>query len=68
MMKEINLIEKKGICKVQNFYIVLAFLLITVTLVVAVRIYYYLIKYRAKSFLYLTFDNVNGYFEKNNLK
>ena len=67
-MKKINLIEKKGICKVQSFDIVIVFLLITVTLVVSVRIYCYLTKYRAKTFLYLVFDNVNGYFEKNNLK
>ena len=36
MLKEISLIEKKAICKAQSFYIVLAFLLITVTLLIAV--------------------------------
>ena len=42
-----NFNEKKAICKTQNFYILLAFLLITISLLIAVSIYCYLIKYRA---------------------
>ena len=39
--------KKNIICKIQSFYILLAFLLITITLFIAVSIYCYLIKYRA---------------------
>ena len=40
-----NFDEKKAICKTQNLYILLTFLLITVALLIAVSIYCYLIKY-----------------------
>ena len=40
-----NFNEKKVICKMQNFYILLAFLLIAIPLSIAVSIYCYLIKY-----------------------
>ena len=40
--------EKKVICKTQNFYVLLAFLLITIALLIAVSIYCYLVKYPAK--------------------
>ena len=40
--------EKKAICKMQNFCVLLAFLLITISLLTAVSICCYLIKYRAK--------------------
>ena len=40
-----NFDEKKVICKMQNFYILLAFLLIAIPLSIAVSIYCYLIKY-----------------------
>ena len=43
-MKKQNLISK-AIFKTQNFYILLAFLLITIALLIAVSIYCYLIKY-----------------------
>ena len=43
--EEINFNEKKAICKTQNFYILLAFLLITVALLIAASIYCYLKKY-----------------------
>ena len=36
--------EKNMSCKIQNFYILLAFLLITIDLLIAVSIYCYLIK------------------------
>ena len=40
---------KKGICKTQNFYILLAFFfLIAIALLIAVSIYCYLIKYQSK--------------------
>ena len=39
--------KKKGTCKTQSFSIFLAFLLITTTLLIAVTVYFYLIKYRA---------------------
>ena len=44
-LRVINFNEKKATCKVQNFYILLAFLLITIALLIAVSIYCYLIKY-----------------------
>ena len=40
-----NFNEKKATCKTQTFYILLAFLLITIALLIAVSIYCYLIKY-----------------------
>ena len=39
---------KKITCKLQNFYILFAFLLIAIALLIAVSIYCYLINYRAK--------------------
>ena len=39
--------EKKAICETQNLYILLAFLLITIALLIAISLYCYLIKYRA---------------------
>ena len=41
---ETNFNEKKATCKTQNFYILLAFLSITIALLIAVSIYCYLIK------------------------
>ena len=43
-----NFNEKNAICKTKNFYISLAFLLITILLLIAVCIYCYLIKYKPK--------------------
>ena len=40
--------EKNVIYKTKNIYILLIFILITVPLLTAVSIYYYLIKYRGK--------------------
>ena len=40
--------ENNAICKTKNFYILLVFLLITILLLIAVRIYRYLIKYKSK--------------------
>ena len=47
--------KKKVICKTQNFYIILAFLLITIALLVAVSIYCYLINYQEIQKHLLTF-------------
>ena len=49
--EETNFNEKNITCKTQNFYILLAFVLITIALLIAVSIYCYLIKYRAKYLL-----------------
>ena len=38
--------ENKATCKTQSFYILLAFLLITIVLLIVVSIYCYLIKYQ----------------------
>ena len=50
-----NFNEKKAICKTQNFYILLAFLLITITLLIAVSIYCYVIKQNIKQNIYYHF-------------
>ena len=42
---------QKETCKRQNFYILLAFLLITIELLIDVSNYCYLIKYRAKQLI-----------------
>ena len=55
-----NFNGKKATCKRQNFYILLAFLLITTALLLAVRIYSYLIKYQAKQKHLLPFQVTNN--------
>ena len=52
-----NFNEKKATCKTQNFYILLAFLLITIALLIVVSIYCYLIKHRAKQLLPFRYTN-----------
>ena len=52
-----NFNEKKVTCKTQNFYILLAFLLITKALLIAFSIYFYLIKYRGKQKYLLPFHD-----------
>ena len=59
-----NFNEKKAICKTQNFYVLLVFLLITRALLIAVSIYCYLIKYRAKQKHLLSFHDTNNKLEK----
>ena len=46
--KEINIIEKNAICETKSFYILFAFSLFTIVLLIAVSIYCYLIKLPAK--------------------
>ena len=55
-----NFNEKEATCKMQKFYILLAFLLITIALLIAVSIYCYLIKYQAKQKHLLPFYNPNN--------
>ena len=57
-----NFNEKKAISKMNNFYILLAFLLIIIVLLVAVRIYCYLIKYKRKHLL--PFHNIDNKLNK----
>ena len=56
---ETNFNEKKATFKTQNFYILFAFLLITIALLIAVSIHCYLIKYQAKRKHFLPFHNIN---------
>ena len=49
-----NFNEKKATCKTQNLYILLAFLLTAIPLLIAVSIYCYLIKNRAKKKRFIT--------------
>ena len=55
-----NFNEKKAACKTQRLYILLAFLLFTIELLMAVSIYCYLIKYRAKQKHLLLFQFTNN--------
>ena len=55
-----NFNRKNITCKTQNFYILLAFLLITIALLIAVSIYCYLIKYQAKQKHLLPFHVKNN--------
>ena len=55
-----NLNENKANSKTQNFYILLALLLITIALLIAVSIYCYLIKYQAKQKHLLPFNFTNN--------
>ena len=60
-----NFNEQKATCKTQNFYILLAFLLITVKLLLAASIYCYLIKYLAKEKYLLPFHVANNELKRN---
>ena len=52
-----QILIKKSICKTQKFYILCAFLLINIILLIAVCIYCYLIKYRANQSLSFRYTN-----------
>ena len=54
-----NFNEKKATCKMQNFIILLTFLLITSTLLIDVSISCHLIKYQAKQKYFLPFHDTN---------
>ena len=47
-------------CETKKFHILLAFLLITIALLIAISIYCYLIKYRAKQKKLLSFHDTNN--------
>ena len=51
--------EKIATCKTPNFYILLAFALITLALLITASIYYYLMKYQAKQKHLLSFHFQN---------
>ena len=54
-VEETNFDKKENItCKTQHLYILLAFLLITISLLIAVSIYCYLKKYEAKKKTFIT--------------
>ena len=55
-----NFNEKKVACKTKNFYILLAFLSITIVLLIAVSIYCYLIKYKSKQMHLLPYYVTNN--------
>ena len=61
-VEEKNFNEQNITCKTQNFYIFLAFLLITIILLTTVSVYCYLIKYVAKNVL--PFHNTNNKLNK----
>ena len=50
-----NFNEKNAICKTQNLYILIAFLLIPIALLMAVSIYSYMIKHKPKQKYLLLF-------------
>ena len=56
-----NFNEKNITCKTQNFYTLLAFLLITIALLVSVSIYCYLIEYKSKQKYSLPYYVTNDY-------
>ena len=51
----INFKEKNITLKTQNFYILLAFFLISIALLIAVSIYHYLIKFKQNKSIYYHF-------------
>ena len=59
-----NFKEKKATTKVQNFYILIVFLLIIIALLIAVSINCYLIKYQAKQKHLLPFHETNDEFRE----
>ena len=56
--------EKKAACKTQHFSSLPAFLSITVTLLIAVSVYCYLIKHQAKRKQLLPFHETNNGLQK----
>ena len=61
-----QILMKKNIpCRTQNFYILLAFLLIPIALLIAVSIYHCLIKHQAKQKHLLPYHNTNNKLQEN---
>ena len=52
--------NKNIVCETKSFYILLAFLLITIALLIAVSVYCYLIKHKAKQKYLLPFYITNN--------
>ena len=52
-----NFNENNAICKTQSFYILLAFVLITIAFLIAVNFCCYLIKYEVKQNIYYRFTS-----------
>ena len=52
--------NQKTSCKTKHFYILRAFLLITIALLIPVSIWYYLIKYWAKQKIFITISHHNS--------
>ena len=59
--------EKKATCKMQSLYILLPFLLITIALLIAVSIYYYLINYLAEQKNLSPFHVTNNELKNSNI-
>ena len=55
-----NFNEEKTTCKLQNFYILVAFIIIAIALLIAFSIYCYVIKYQAKQKHLLPFQFTNN--------
>ena len=55
-----NFNEEKTTCKLQNLYILVAFIIISIALMIAFSIYCYLIKYQAKQKHLLSFQFTNN--------
>ena len=55
-----NFNEKNAICKTQNLYILLAFILIPITLLMAVSVYCYVIRHKPKQKYLLLFYITNN--------
>ena len=62
LLKSYN--NKKETCKTQKFYNLLTFLLIFIILLIAVSIYCYLMKYRAKWKYLVAFQDRNNEFKQ----
>ena len=60
--EEIKTVPRNLTCQRQNFYMLLAFSLVTIALLITVSIYCYLIKYRVKKFL--PFHDINNKLNK----
>ena len=65
LFEQVLMKRKQATCKTQNFYILLAFLLIATALLMAVSIYCYLIKHQAEKKKHLLpFHNINNEFRE----
>ena len=63
--EETKIISKNLICETKSFYILLAFSVITVSLLIAFSIYFWLIKYKSKQKHLLIYYHVLPYYVTN---